>query len=135
MNDQVPVPTAIADVLADPGAFRAARLEFLRIRFQEGHVRDVGVNGCFVEDLIDAAIDRIRFYQSGGLACAENEATLAFLVAARGAMDRRRANRLAQGVAHSYDRHVGTPTNELIAELDPHHHEFADEADVRPIYR
>jgi hypothetical protein len=133
MNNQV--PTATADVLDDPEVFRAARLQFLQVRFQEGHVKQVGVNGCFVEDLIDAAIARIRFYQSGELACAENEATLVFLVAARGAMDRRRANRLAQGVAHPYDRHVGTPTDELIAELDPHHHDFADEADVRPIYR
>lgn len=36
-------------------------------------------NGAFVEDVIQAAIDRIEFYQRSKFACERNEATLKYL--------------------------------------------------------
>lgn len=58
-------------------------------------------NGAFVEDIIDAACDRIEFYQtaSGGrFACDENVEALAHLQLALAALDKRTRSREARQV-------------------------------------
>ena len=52
---------------------------YLNIVFQRGSVDESGVNGCRIEDVIDALVDKLREYQSGSLTCAENEETMDFL--------------------------------------------------------
>jgi hypothetical protein len=55
-------------------------------------------NGAFVEDVLDAARDRLDHYQSGGLACEENAEAIEHLIAAGDALRRRTRGREARGV-------------------------------------
>ena len=55
-------------------------------------------NGAFVEDVINAAMGRLDFYQEGKFACAANEEALKHLLAARHALEERTAERLDRGV-------------------------------------
>lgn len=60
-----------------------------------------GLNGAFVEDVIEAAIERIECYETTKFACDENKAALHFLrqglAALRGRMaDRRQAGKLGE---------------------------------------
>ena len=57
-------------------------------------------NGAFVEDVIDAAMDRIRFYQQSEFACDTNTEAIRHLELALDALDRRtreRENREVEG--------------------------------------
>jgi hypothetical protein len=55
-------------------------------------------NGCFVETVIAAAIDRIEYYQRGKFACANNEMVLMRLHDALAILGLRTADREARGV-------------------------------------
>ena len=55
-------------------------------------------NGAFVEDIIAAAIGRIKFYQTSSFVCQENFAALGYLLLAAQALDDRTKNRTARGV-------------------------------------
>jgi hypothetical protein len=83
------------------------RLErpYLTIVFQRGSVDETGINGCRVEDVLDAIVDKLREYQSGSLACAENEETMDFLELAKLAQLRRRKLRQDQGVFNTQKPH------------------------------
>ena len=49
---------------------------FTFIRFQDGPIKESGVNGCANEDLIAVVIDRLQGFQSGEYACRENALAL-----------------------------------------------------------
>lgn len=55
-------------------------------------------NGAFVEDIIDAAADRIRYYQNSRFACESNAKALAFLDLALEALDARTKDRESRKV-------------------------------------
>jgi hypothetical protein len=55
-------------------------------------------NGAFVEDIIDAAADRLRFYQQSEYACDANTEAIRHLDAALEALDARTKERTARGV-------------------------------------
>lgn len=61
-------------------------------------------NGAFVENIINAAIGRIEFYQAGQFACDENAEALQHLIDARDALRSRTANREARGVEGTHER-------------------------------
>jgi len=42
------------------------------VRFQNGPIKEAGVNGCQNEDLISMVIDRLQGFQEGAFACREN---------------------------------------------------------------
>jgi len=50
-----------------------------QIHFQEGPVKEQGVNGIQQEDLLMILIDRLRSFQAGPYACEENMRALVFL--------------------------------------------------------
>jgi hypothetical protein len=85
------------DSYIDPKAV-AARRAFIDIRFQEGPVSEVGVNGCHIEDVIDVLVERLRGFNEGPLRCRENSLAITALEEASNWLVRRRLNRLAQGV-------------------------------------
>jgi len=58
--------------------------------------------GAFVEDVIDAAIERLRFYQDSSFACGHNQVALDHLVAAAQALSERTAESEARGVEGTY---------------------------------
>lgn len=72
------------------------------IAWQDGPLAVDGVrrdpNGAFVEDVIEAAIGRIAFYQDSGFACQENADALDALRVAAKRLDERTKAREARGV-------------------------------------
>ena len=49
---------------------------YAKVNFQNGPVREFGVNGCHNEDLIAIVIDRLNGFQAGDFACRDNEMAL-----------------------------------------------------------
>lgn len=50
--------------------------EFGIIHFQNGPVKEKGVNGCHQEDLLEIVIHRLQCFQAGPFACRENALAL-----------------------------------------------------------
>lgn len=50
--------------------------EFGHVFFQNGPIKEKGVNGCQQEDLLAIVIDRLRSFQKGAFACRENALAL-----------------------------------------------------------
>ena len=46
------------------------------VSFQNGPIKEVGINGVMNEDLIAIVIDRMRGFQSGNFACRDNALAL-----------------------------------------------------------
>ena len=86
--------------------------DFIRVVFQKGLPQTTGVNGCRVEDVIAVALERIRRYQTGSLACEENEEAMRALRAAMRAMESRKRRRIEQGVFSTMKAHVGIRTED-----------------------
>jgi hypothetical protein len=68
------------------------------IKFQKGPVKESVANGCFNEDLIAIAIDRLRGFQSGDFPCRENALALTRLEEALHWLDQRTQDRQRRGV-------------------------------------
>lgn len=94
----------MSQVLYDPQA-AAERQAFIDIKFQEGPVDEVGVNGCFIEDVIDLLVERLRGFNAGPLGCRENSVAITHLEEAANWMVRRRINRIKQGVHSTMEPH------------------------------
>jgi hypothetical protein len=75
---------------------------FVQVKFQEGTAPG-GVNGCWVEDLIDIAVSRLKGYQEGRLPHPTNDLAILHLLAARGALAQRTAGRVERGVEGSME--------------------------------
>jgi hypothetical protein len=86
--------------------------DFIRVVFQRGLPQTSGVNGCRVEDVIAVALERIRKYQTGSLACEENEEAMRALRAAMRAMESRKRRRIEQGVFSTMKAHIGIRTED-----------------------
>jgi hypothetical protein len=80
-------------------------LPYIRVVFQQGFPRDVGVNGVRVQDVIRVALERLEFYQNGPLACAENEQAITALQSACNVLDARARRRAEQGVLNTMQPH------------------------------
>lgn len=68
------------------------------IRFQNGSIKEAGINGISQEALIAVIIDRLRGFQSGKLACRENAIALTKLEEAQMWLQKRTRDRMARGV-------------------------------------
>jgi hypothetical protein len=55
-------------------------------------------NGAFVEDVLYACVDRLRFYQDSESACVENQDAITHLCSALNRLDDRTRRRIAEGV-------------------------------------
>ncbi len=69
-----------------------------RILFQNGPIKEAGVNGVMNEDLIAIVIDRLEGFQAGDYACDENAAACADLRQALANLRARTDARKARGV-------------------------------------
>ena len=94
------------------GAGEVVEREFLRVVFQNGLPKDVGINGCRVEDVIQLALERLNEFQDGPLACPENDQALQGLVFAIRALETRRQRRQEQGVLNTMARHETVRTED-----------------------
>lgn len=84
---------------------KSTQNEFIQIKFQSGPIHDVGINGCRIEDVIDLLTDKLSKFQSGELACHENEMAIKHLALARQALVQRRKLRQQQGVFDTHEPH------------------------------
>lgn len=68
------------------------------INFQDGPVKEFGINGCHQEDLLAIVIDRLESFQAGPFACRENALALTKIQEAMHWLNHRTAVRQARGV-------------------------------------
>jgi len=61
-------------------------------------------NGCFVETVIAAALQRIEWYQDGEFACSENASAIQNLKSALGVLEYRTTQREGAGVEGTHGR-------------------------------
>lgn len=73
-------------------------LAFATVSFQNGAIKESGVNGCYNEDLIAIVIDRLQGFQSGKFTCGENEDALYHLNKALEYLRSRTDDRIKRGV-------------------------------------
>jgi len=72
--------------------------EFATIHFQNGPIKENGINGCQQEDLLTVVIDRLRSFQSGPFACRENALALTKCEEALHWLNHRTTDRINRGV-------------------------------------
>jgi hypothetical protein len=60
-------------------------------------------NGAFVEDVIAAAVDRLRYYQTSRFACESNFRAIEHLEAAMKVLDQRTKDREARAVEGTHE--------------------------------
>lgn len=79
--------------------------KLLVLDFQNGPIKEAGVNGVMDENLIAIVIDRLRGFQSGPYACDENAGALESLEMSLGYMRERTIRREKQGIegTHTVD--------------------------------
>jgi hypothetical protein len=68
------------------------------IRFQNGPINEVGVNGLTQEVLLAIVADRLRSFQSGSFACRENALALTKIEEAQHWLQQRTIARMRRGV-------------------------------------
>jgi len=71
---------------------------FLEVRFQDGPIKESGVNGVMDENLLAIVIDRLKGFQSGPYASDFNQKAMAQCTAALATLKERTAEREARGV-------------------------------------
>lgn len=71
---------------------------FAVINFQNGPIKEVGVNGCHNEDLIAIVIDRLQHFQAGDYACRDNAIAITKLEEAMMWLNKRTKERQDRGV-------------------------------------
>ena len=78
--------------------------EFTRIEFQNGPIKEAGINGVSGEALMAIQIDRLRSFQQGPFSCRENALALTKLEEALMWLQKRTRDRLARGVEGTHQR-------------------------------
>lgn len=73
-------------------------LVFGQLKFQSGPVREAGINGLQVDDLIALVIQRVQSLNVGEFSDPYNDETVEHLVLAMRAQEKRRLSRQARGV-------------------------------------
>jgi hypothetical protein len=72
--------------------------EFGHVHFQDGPVKEFGVNGCHQEDLLAIVIDRLQSFQAGKFSCPENALALTKIQEAMHWLNHRTTDRQKRGV-------------------------------------
>lgn len=68
------------------------------VNFQNGPVKEFGINGCHQEDLLAIVIDRLESFQKGPFACRENALALTHIEEAMHWLNHRTKDRDQRGV-------------------------------------
>jgi hypothetical protein len=68
------------------------------IKFQNGSILEVGINGISNESLLTVLIDRLEGFQSGSFACEENSSALFHVQSALDVLKARTLSRIARSV-------------------------------------
>ena len=84
--------------ITSPGDHPEGAINPCDIRFQNGPIAEVGVNGVTQEALLAVLIDRLSGFQDGPYACEENRQALFCIHSAKEWLHRRTKDRLERGV-------------------------------------
>jgi hypothetical protein len=103
-TDEVGNPTGGTTVLAVPSA-DAHGYDAIEIHWQDGIVGDNGQTGAFVEDVLEAARQRLLFFNSTKFRCRENSIAITKIEEALQWLDWRTRQRLQQDVENTYEKH------------------------------
>jgi hypothetical protein len=76
----------------------------LPVLFQNGPIKEAGVNGITHEVLLAIVMDRLRSFQAGDYKCEENQAALEHCTAALYMLQGRTRKRLARGVEGTHQK-------------------------------
>lgn len=74
------------------------------IQFQNGPIKEAGVNGVTHEALLAILIDRMEHFQAGEYACIENERALVSLGLAQKSLLERTRRRVAAGTEGTHEK-------------------------------
>ena len=74
------------------------------IKFQLGPIKEVGVNGCQIEDVIDILVARLEGFQNGPYKCRENALSITKLQEAKHWLNHRTADRVKRDVEGKNER-------------------------------
>lgn len=86
------------DWLTPDGGMNDTKPNFVRISFQNGPIREFGVNGITQEALLAVVIDRLRSFQAGPFSCRDNAIALTHCEDALMWLQRRTRERIKRGV-------------------------------------
>jgi hypothetical protein len=81
-----------------PGADQQQQRAECFIGFQNGPIKEFGVNGVTQEALLAIIIDRLRSFQAGPFSCQDNQLALSCCESALGLLQKRTRDRMARGV-------------------------------------
>ena len=81
-----------------PGSVSGGPDESCYVNFQNGPIKEFGVNGVTQEALLAIVIDRLRCFQAGPFACKENSAALSHVASALDWLLERTRARMQRGV-------------------------------------
>ena len=73
-------------------------VNYINIKFQEGPIAGVGVNGVQIEDVIDVLVDRLKDFQKGTYDCRENSLAITKLEEAKLWLNERTRVRVEKGI-------------------------------------
>ena len=76
----------------------------LLVLFQNGPIKEFGVNGVTHEALLSIVIDRLRSFQAGPFKCVENEIALRKIEDALWQLHWRTSSRIARGVEGTHQK-------------------------------
>ena len=74
------------------------------IKFQKGPIKENGVNGCQIEDLLAICIHRLEGFQAGEFPCEDNMMAEMWIKSALRALEKRTADRQKRGVEGTNQR-------------------------------
>lgn len=86
------------DLMSNPASLPDVNQHTCTLVFQQGAVKQVGVNGVTHEALLAVVIDRLEAFQAGPYACSENALALDGLRIALKSLKSRTARRTGQGI-------------------------------------
>ena len=78
--------------------------DHLFVRFQNGPIKEFGVNGVTNEALLAIVMDRLKSFQSGTYACEDNAAALLYCKRALDHLQVRTKARIARGVEGTHEK-------------------------------
>lgn len=91
-----------------PHHFKVLRVEdgihVGEVNFQEGPIKEAGVNGVANEDLIGMVLARLRAFQEGPYACRENAIAITKLEESLMWLRKRTNDRIARGVEGTHQK-------------------------------
>ena len=86
------------DWLTPDGGMNDTKPNFLTVRFQNGPIKEFGINGVTQEALLAIVIDRLRGFQSGPYAIPYNASALVHCEKALSDLQTRTRERISRGV-------------------------------------